>query len=76
VTSPERQKEKKVVKQAAHSMADLNEESLSIHTGPSFLKIPGVIGRREREGFPCFPRSALRAGHPVNVSVTSPVSYL
>ena len=55
MTSPEWQKEKKVTKQAAQSIIILNGIlSLSfIHIKLNFLKIAGVIGRRERATLPC-----------------------
>ena len=58
VISPDQQKEKKVVREAAHNIAESNDESLSVHDILIFLRIPGVIDRRERVGFPFFPHSS------------------
>jgi len=47
VISPERQKVKKAVSELAHNMIDLTEESLPTQNILNFLKIPGVIGKRD-----------------------------
>ena len=57
VVSPSLQKEKKVTNDAAHSITDWNDWSLSNHTTLIFLKITGVIGNRDRGAFPALPLS-------------------
>ena len=44
---PKQQKVKKAVSEAAHNMINLNEESLPTQDIFNFLRIPGVIGKRE-----------------------------
>ena len=51
---------KKAVSEAAHNMVDLNEESLPTQDILNFLRIPGVIGKRVQEGFPCSDLIPLR----------------
>ena len=60
VTSPERQNKKKVVKEAAHNILSLKEILLPPNQmALSFLRMVGIIGRCEREGFPFFSHSTL-----------------
>ena len=60
VISPDRQKEKNVVSDAAHSIILLNETTLfPSHTVFILRRIEEVIGRRERAGFPALPASTL-----------------
>ena len=51
------QKEKNVTMEAAHSMIEQNEWSLSTPNLGSLLRIAGAIGRRGQGAFPTFPLS-------------------
>ena len=59
VVYPDRQKEKNVTKEAAHSIIELKDWSLSSQLCRIFLRIIGVIGNRALGAFPSFPRSTL-----------------
>ena len=55
MTSPDLQNEKKVVAEAAHSIALLKEESLQSHTFFGLQRIEGVIERQDRGDLPIVP---------------------